>query len=79
MAQPEIVLSDQGRNFESTIFKQTLEVFGVKKVRITAYYSLEWLNISFTLYFSFFIRLRTTLMIGKSLTLCLSNIYPFFY
>ena len=33
-----ILLSDQGCNFESTIFKQTLEAFGVTKVRTTAYH-----------------------------------------
>ena len=36
--QPDILLSDQGHNFESTIFKQTLEAFGVEKVRTTAYH-----------------------------------------
>ena len=35
---PGILLSDQGRNFESTIFKQILEAFGVTKVRKTAYH-----------------------------------------
>ena len=35
---PGILLSDQGRNFESTIFKQALEAFGVTKVRKTAYH-----------------------------------------
>ena len=36
--QPDILLSDQGRNFESTIFKQTLEAFGVTKVHTTVYH-----------------------------------------
>ena len=36
--QPDILLSDQGRNFESTIFKLTLEAFGVTKVHTTAYH-----------------------------------------
>ena len=35
---PDIVHSDQGRNFESTIFRQTLEVFGIKKSHTTAYH-----------------------------------------
>ena len=35
---PEIVHSDQGRNFESTILQQTLQAFGVKKSRTTAYH-----------------------------------------
>ena len=35
---PEIIHSDQGRNFESTIFQQTMAAFGVKKSRITAYH-----------------------------------------
>ena len=39
--QPDILLSDQGRNFESTIFKQTLEAFGVRKVCTTAYHPPE--------------------------------------
>ena len=35
---PDILHSDQGRNFESTILRQTLEAFGVKKTRTTAYH-----------------------------------------
>ena len=35
---PEILHSDQGRNFESTILRQTLEAFGVQKSRTTAYH-----------------------------------------
>jgi transposase InsO family protein len=35
---PEIVHSDQGRNFESAIFQQVLKAFGVKKTRTTAYH-----------------------------------------
>ena len=35
---PDIVHSDQGRNFESTIFSQTLKAFGAKKTRPTAYH-----------------------------------------
>ena len=35
---PDIVHSDQGRNFESTVFHQTLEAFGVHKSRTTAYH-----------------------------------------
>eukprot|EP00731_Ephydatia_muelleri_P025315 Em0017g398a len=34
----DIVHSDQGRNFESTVFHQTLEAFGVHKSRTTAYH-----------------------------------------
>ena len=34
--QPEILHSDQGRNFRSTVLAQTLETFGVKKSRTTA-------------------------------------------
>ncbi|KAL5505558.1 hypothetical protein EMCRGX_G007010 [Ephydatia muelleri] len=37
-AFPDIVHSDQGRNFESTVFHQTLEAFGVHKSRTTAYH-----------------------------------------
>lgn len=36
--QPNILLSDQGHNFESTIFKQTLKAFGVTNVCTTAYH-----------------------------------------
>ena len=36
--QPEIIHSDQGRNFESSILTQTLEAFGVNKSRTTAYH-----------------------------------------
>ena len=35
---PDILHSDQGRNFESSILRQTLEAFGVKKTRTTAYH-----------------------------------------
>ena len=35
---PEIIHSDQGRNFESSILAQTLEAFGVRKSRTTAYH-----------------------------------------
>eukprot|EP00731_Ephydatia_muelleri_P021178 Em0013g905a len=35
---PDIVHSDQGRNFESTIFPQTLVAFGIKKSHTTAYH-----------------------------------------
>ncbi|KAL5517962.1 hypothetical protein EMCRGX_G003617 [Ephydatia muelleri] len=35
---PEIIHSDQGRNFESTIFQQTMAAFGVKKTHTTAYH-----------------------------------------
>ncbi|KAL5516749.1 hypothetical protein EMCRGX_G002156 [Ephydatia muelleri] len=35
---PDIVHSDQGQNFESTIFRQTLEAFGIKKSHTTAYH-----------------------------------------
>ena len=35
---PDILHSDQGRNFESFILRQTLEAFGIKKTRTTAYH-----------------------------------------
>ena len=35
---PDILHSDQGTNFESTIFKQTLEAFGINKRHTTAYH-----------------------------------------
>ena len=35
---PDILHSDQGRNFESTILLQTLEAFGITKSRTTAYH-----------------------------------------
>ena len=35
---PDILHSDQGRNFESTISHQTLDAFGVAKSRTTAYH-----------------------------------------
>ena len=35
---PDILHSDQGTNFESTIFQQTLEAFGINKRRTTAYH-----------------------------------------
>ena len=36
--QPEILHSNQGRNFESAILSQTLQAFGVQKSRTTAYH-----------------------------------------
>ena len=36
--QPDLLHSDQGRNFESTILSQVLEAFGVEKTRTTAYH-----------------------------------------
>ena len=35
---PDILHSDQGRNFESTILRQTVDAFGVTKSRTTAYH-----------------------------------------
>ena len=35
---PDILHSDQGRNFESAILRQTLDAFGVTKSRTTAYH-----------------------------------------
>ena len=35
---PQILHSDQSRNFESTILKQTLDAFGVSKSHATAYH-----------------------------------------
>ena len=35
---PDILHSDQGRNFESALFRQTLAAFGVSKSRTTAYH-----------------------------------------
>jgi len=37
MGMPEILHSDQGQNFESTLLHNTLEVFGVTKSHTTAY------------------------------------------
>ena len=38
MGLPDIVHSDQGQNFESTVLKQTLEAFGIQKSHTTAYH-----------------------------------------
>ena len=38
MGMPEILHSDQGQNFESTLLHNTLEVFGVTKSHTTAYH-----------------------------------------
>ena len=35
---PEVLHSDQGQNFESTILNNTLEAFGIQKSRTTAYH-----------------------------------------
>ena len=35
---PDILHSDQGKNFESTILRQTLDAFGITKSRTTAYH-----------------------------------------
>ena len=39
---PEIVRSDQGRNFESSIVQSTLDAFGVQKSHITPYHPQGW-------------------------------------
>ena len=38
MEIPQMLHSDQGRNFESMILSQTLEAFGISKTRTTAYH-----------------------------------------
>ena len=38
MGMPDAVHSDQGRNFESTILKQSLDTFGISKPHTTAYH-----------------------------------------
>ena len=38
MGLPQVVHSDQGANFKSTILKQTLQAYGIKKSRTTAYH-----------------------------------------
>ena len=35
---PEILHSDQGRNFESSLLQQTLDAFGITKSQTTAYH-----------------------------------------
>ena len=36
---PEVLHSDQGRNFENLLLKETLKAFGTNKSHITAYHS----------------------------------------
>ena len=38
MGIPQIVHSNQGQNFKSTVLKQTLDVFGIQKSHTTAYH-----------------------------------------
>ena len=38
MRVPDILHSDQGRNFESTLLQQTLNAFGTSKSHTTAYH-----------------------------------------
>ena len=38
MGLPQVVHSDQGANFESTILKHTLQAYGIKKSRTTVYH-----------------------------------------
>ena len=35
---PDVLHSDQGRNFESSLFHQVLQAFGIHKTRTTAYH-----------------------------------------
>ena len=37
-AIPEVIHSDQGRNFESSLLRQTLDAFGIEKSRTTDYH-----------------------------------------
>ena len=39
MGLPQVVYFDQGANFESTILKQFLQAYGIKKSRTTVYHS----------------------------------------
>ena len=38
MGLPQVLHSDQGANFESTILKQTLQAYGITKSQNTAYH-----------------------------------------
>ena len=38
MGMPDIIHSDQGRNFESALLKQSLDAFGISKSHTTAYH-----------------------------------------
>ena len=51
---PTTLHSDQGSNFESSILQQTLEAFGIKKSRTTAYQrGMEWLSGLTALFYSY--------------------------
>ena len=49
MRMPDIIHSDQGRNFESALLKESLDAFGISKSHTTAYHPegdgmVEWFN-----------------------------------
>ena len=61
---PQIIHSDQGRNFESTIFKQVLEAFGVRKSR-TTHKGMVWLNILIGVYCNYYELMLLPKVTGK--------------
>ena len=61
---PQIIHSDQGRNFESTIFKQVLEAFGVRKSR-TTHKGMVWLNVLIGVYCNYYELMLLPKVTGK--------------
>ena len=61
---PQIVHSDQGRNFESTVLKQTLEAFGISKSR-TIHRATAWQNVLTVHFCNYSVHLFRQSLIGR--------------
>ena len=74
---PDILHSDQGRNFESSILRQTLEAFGIKKIRTTAYHPQG--NALIVHYYNYFVHMLNARQNGSNTYhLCCLHIAPRF-
>ena len=78
---PDILHSDQGRNFESSILCQTLEAFGIKKTRTTAstHKGMVWWNALIVHYYNYFMHMLNARQNGgNTYHLCCSHTAPQF-
>lgn len=66
---PDVIHSDQGRNFESCLFREMLTAFGIEKSRTmhTTRKVMAWLNVSTDHFYSYFVAMFNRKMIGNSI------------